>query len=84
MSSNLNLGNNIFRLFDTDNTNSLLLLQLRFERNLDVDGSRLFAQFKLKENQKWVKRNLYPTVLCEQVANAENDYRRLSKLFALN
>jgi len=68
----------------SETNNSLLLFQKRFEAELDVDGSRLFANFKIKENHKWIRRNLFPTVLCQQVARAERDYKHLATLFNLN
>jgi len=67
-----------------DNPNTLLLFQKKFESELEVDGSRLFAAFKLKENNKWIRRNLFPTVLCQQISKAETDYNQLAKLFNLN
>lgn len=54
-----------------------------FQKYLDSNYSRLFAQAKLNENLKYMTRGYYPNNLMSDVSKAELHYQKLNEMLKL-
>lgn len=77
------LDHNLFWYFDKKNPKMLINILGLFESHLDVEGSRIFANFKKNAVNNYMERGFYPNTLMSEVAKANEDYLILKDMFKL-
>jgi len=76
-------NHNLFWYFDKKNPKILINILGLYETNLDVQSSRLFANFKKSFVNNYMEKGYYPNTLMSEVAKAGEDYAVLKEMFKL-
>lgn len=74
---------NIEWKYDFRNPKQLINLSHLFEKYLNVDSSRVFANPKRNQTREWMSRGYLPGLMIEDVSRAEGDYQILREMFKL-
>ena len=74
---------NLFWYFDKKNPKILINILGLFETHLDVQSSRLFANFKKSAVNNYMEKGYYPNTLMGEVSKAGDDYAILKDMFKL-
>jgi len=74
---------NLFWYFDKRNPKMLINILGLYETHLEVQGSRIFANFKKNAVNDYMERGYYPNTLMSEISRAQDDYLVLKDMFKL-
>lgn len=74
---------NLFWWVDERNSKILINLPKLFQKNLDTDSNRIFANFKRTTVHDYIEKGYSPNTLMGEVAQAYDDYQVLKAMFKI-